>query len=65
MYGGLGIYDGIGWGSILVYGGLIMMLGVISVVGLCRRSYGPLVQFTIKWVGGQKTSSGVLKKAKL
>lgn len=48
MYFGLGVFDGVGWGSLLVYRAFIIMLRVISVVNLCRRSSGSLVRFVVK-----------------
>lgn len=48
MYEGLGLYGGVIWGGILVFLGLVLMLSVVSVANLCKRSSGPLVRFVEK-----------------
>lgn len=42
---GLGVYGGVGWGFVLVCLGLILILRVVSVVSIRKRSSGPLVRF--------------------
>lgn len=53
VYKGLGEYRGCGWGWVLLYLGLIIMLRVVSVVNMSKRSRGSLVQF-VKIFGKSK-----------
>lgn len=48
VYSDIGVFDGIGWGSLLIYRSIIIILRVISVVNLCNRSSGSLVRFVVK-----------------
>lgn len=48
VYEGLGVYDGAGWGSILIWLGLVLMLRVVCVANICKRFDGPLVRFVAK-----------------
>lgn len=50
LYAGLGEYDGLGWGRMLIWLGLILLLSVISVARICKRCSGPLVRFNFKEV---------------
>lgn len=50
VFHGLGVYGGVGWGVVLVYAGLVIILRVVSVVNLCARRSGPLVRFSVKGV---------------
>lgn len=48
LYRGLGMYDGFGWGVVLIWLSLILLLRMISVVRMCKWSAGPLVRFRYK-----------------
>lgn len=48
LFLGLGTYDGVGWGRVLVWIGLVLLLRVIAVASMCKRSAGPLVRFRYK-----------------
>lgn len=48
LYNGLGVYDGFGWGIVLVWLGLMLLLGMVSVVRMCKWLAGPLVRFNYK-----------------
>lgn len=48
LFFGLGTYDGVGWGRVLIWMGLILLLRVIAVASMCKRSAGPLVRFRYK-----------------
>lgn len=48
VFGGLGVYDGVGWGVILIWLSLLLLLRIISVVSMCKWSDGPLVRFRYK-----------------
>lgn len=48
LFLGLGVFDGLGWGVVLVWLRLILLLVMVAVVGVCKWLGGPLVRFTLK-----------------
>nr|YP_010688215.1 NADH dehydrogenase subunit 6 [Pillucina pisidium (Dunker, 1860)]WBR65409.1 NADH dehydrogenase subunit 6 [Pillucina pisidium (Dunker, 1860)] len=50
VLGNLGVYDSVGWGLLLVWLGLMLLLSMISVISMCKWSSGPLVRFKYKHV---------------
>lgn len=48
VYERLGRFGGFAWGSCLVYLGLALLLRIISVANMSKRSRGPLVRFVFK-----------------
>lgn len=48
IYDKLGIFGGSVWGNTLVCLGVVLLLRIISVANMCKRSRGPLVRFVYK-----------------